>query len=119
MTADGGEIGRAQALQALACRTPASGHMNPVLLKPQSDVGAQLVVRGKMRGNWTAANYQERKTSLLEHISHELNWGIPKAFLMGESARVNSFMEANDAEAMFPGSARALDRSRRIWRVAT
>ncbi len=83
MTADGGEIGRAQALQALACRTPASGHMNPVLLKPQSDVGAQLVVRGKMRGNWTAANYQERKTSLLEHISHELNRGDSQGFFDG------------------------------------
>jgi len=55
----------------------------------------------------------------LEHISAELNRGIPKTFWMGESARVDSFMEANDAEAMFPGSARALDRSRRIWRVAT
>ena len=66
VTADGGEIGRAQALQALACRTPASVHMNPVLLKPQSDVGAQLVVRGKMRGNWTAASYQGRKASLLD-----------------------------------------------------
>ena len=56
---------------------------------------------------------------ILEHISAELNRGIPKTFWMGESARVDSFMEANDAEAMFPGSARALDRSRRIWRVAT
>jgi adenosylcobyric acid synthase len=66
VTADGGEIGRAQALQALACRTPASVHMNPVLLKPQSDVGAQLIVRGKMRGTCTAVNYQERKAGLLD-----------------------------------------------------
>jgi hypothetical protein len=56
---------------------------------------------------------------LLENISAELNRGIPKTFLMGESACVDSFMEANDAEAMFSGSARALDRGRRIWRVAT
>ncbi len=47
--------------------------------------------------------------AILEHISGELNRGIPKTFWMGESARVDSFMEANDAEAMFPGSARALD----------
>jgi adenosylcobyric acid synthase len=66
VTPDGGEIGRAQALQALACRVPASVHMNPVLLKPQSDVGAQLVVRGQMSGNWTAAGYQERKALLLD-----------------------------------------------------
>jgi adenosylcobyric acid synthase len=66
VTADGGEIGRAQALQALACRTPASVHMNPVLLKPQSDIGAQLVVRGQMQGSWSAARYQDRKAQLLD-----------------------------------------------------
>jgi adenosylcobyric acid synthase len=66
VTADGGEIGRAQALQALACRTAPSVHMNPVLLKPQSETGAQLVVRGRMQGSWSAAGYQERKALLLE-----------------------------------------------------
>lgn len=65
VTADGGEIGRAQALQAIACRTPPTVDMNPVLLKPQSDVGAQLVVRGQMAGTWKARGYQERKAALL------------------------------------------------------
>ncbi len=68
VTADGGEIGRAQALQALACRTPLTVDMNPVLLKPQSDVGAQLVVLGKMAGTWKARGYQERKGELLDVV---------------------------------------------------
>lgn len=68
VTVDGGEIGRAQALQAIACRTPATVDMNPVLLKPQSDVGAQLVVRGQMAGTWQARGYQERKAALLDVV---------------------------------------------------
>ena len=47
---DGGEIGRAQWLQALACGVPSSVHMNPVLLKPQTDMGSQVVVQGQVRG---------------------------------------------------------------------
>ena len=66
VTADGGEIGRAQAVQAQACRTAPTVDMNPVLLKPQSDVGAQLIVRGHMQGNWTARGFQDRKAGLLE-----------------------------------------------------
>ena len=65
VTADGGEIGRAQALQALACRAEPSVDMNPVLIKPQSDRGAQVVVRGRMQGSFRAAEYQQRKGELL------------------------------------------------------
>ncbi len=68
VTADGGEIGRAQALQAIACRTPPTVDMNPVLLKPQSDVGAQLILRGKMAGTWKARGYQEAKAGLLDTV---------------------------------------------------
>jgi adenosylcobyric acid synthase len=68
VTVDGGEIGRAQALQALACRTPATVHMNPVLLKPQSDVGAQVVIRGKVAGTWQASAWQGRKGQLLDVV---------------------------------------------------
>src|SRR5260370_7929148 len=57
VTADGGEIGRAQALQARAARVPLSVHMNPVLLKPQSDIGAQVVVQGKLFGNAKPPDY--------------------------------------------------------------
>jgi adenosylcobyric acid synthase len=65
VTADGGEIGRAQALQARAALTPPSIDMNPVLLKPQSECGAQVVVRGRVHGNAKAAAYQDLKRDLL------------------------------------------------------
>ncbi len=61
VTADGGEIGRAQALQARAARVPPSVHMNPVLLKPQSEIGAQIVVQGRVYGSAKAAAYQHMK----------------------------------------------------------
>jgi adenosylcobyric acid synthase len=66
VTSGGGEIGRAQALQAQACRTEPTVDMNPVLLKPQSDVGAQLIVRGKMMGMLDASAYGRDKRALLD-----------------------------------------------------
>jgi adenosylcobyric acid synthase len=68
VTADGGEIGRAQALQARACRTPASVHMNPVLLKPQSETGSQVVVQGRVVGTARAREYQAMKAGLLAPV---------------------------------------------------
>jgi adenosylcobyric acid synthase len=68
VTADGGEIGRAQALQARAARVPASVHMNPVLLKPQSEVGAQVVVQGRVHGTAKAAAYQRLKPDLMPFV---------------------------------------------------
>jgi len=68
VTDDGGEIGRAQALQARAARVPPSVHMNPVLLKPQSDVGAQVVVQGRVFANADAARYQTVKPDLMPHV---------------------------------------------------
>ncbi len=68
VTPEGGEIGRAQALQALACGVAPSVHMNPVLLKPQSETGAQIVVQGVVRGNARARDYQELKRSLLPAV---------------------------------------------------
>ena len=65
---DGGEIGRAQALQAKACRISPHIDMNPVLLKPQSDIGAQLVVMGKVEGNYPAKEYQSKKIELLKVV---------------------------------------------------
>ncbi|MHA1154231.1 MAG: cobyric acid synthase [Alphaproteobacteria bacterium] len=68
VTADGGEIGRAQALQARACGIAPTVHMNPVLLKPQTEVGAQVVVQGKLRGNAAARDYQALKAELLPAV---------------------------------------------------
>jgi adenosylcobyric acid synthase len=65
---DGGEIGRAQWLQAMACRVPSSVHMNPVLLKPQSDNGSQIIVQGKVYGQAKARDYQGLKPALLEKV---------------------------------------------------
>lgn len=68
VTVDGGEIGRAQALQARAARLPPSGHMNPVLLKPETETGAQIVVHGRMSGSAKAAEYQSRKRTLMPAV---------------------------------------------------
>ena len=65
VTADGGEIGRAQALQARAAGVAPSVHMNPVLLKPQSEVGSQVVVQGRMVATVKARDYQAWKPRLL------------------------------------------------------
>ncbi|HSK57962.1 MAG TPA: cobyric acid synthase [Actinomycetospora sp.] len=62
--ADGGEIGRAQALQAAACGLAPSVRFNPVLLKPGSDRTSQVVVRGVVDGTVSAASYRERKAAL-------------------------------------------------------
>ncbi|QPC88069.1 cobyric acid synthase [Mesorhizobium sp. NBSH29] len=64
----GGEIGRAQWLQAIACGVAPSIHMNPVLLKPQSEIGAQVVVQGKVFGQAKARDYQALKPKLMDAV---------------------------------------------------
>ncbi|MFT4171905.1 MAG: cobyric acid synthase [Rhodocyclaceae bacterium] len=61
VTADGGEIGRAQALQAAACRLAPHTDMNPILLKPNTDIGAQVIVQGHAVGNYDARDYHDYK----------------------------------------------------------
>ncbi|MBZ4021636.1 cobyric acid synthase CobQ [Rhodobacter sp. TJ_12] len=65
VTADGGEIGRAQALQALACGLEPMVDMNPILLKPETDVGAQVVVQGKRLTTTKARDYAGLKPKLM------------------------------------------------------
>jgi adenosylcobyric acid synthase len=68
VAADGGEIGRAQMLQARAARIPPSVHMNPVLLKPESEIGAQVIVRGTRWATLSARDYGARKAQLLPQV---------------------------------------------------
>ncbi|GAA2356675.1 cobyric acid synthase [Saccharopolyspora halophila] len=72
VTPDGGEIGRAQALQAAACGVQPSVRFNPVLLKPGSDRQSQVVVLGEVAGEVTAMSYRQRKAALLETVSAAL-----------------------------------------------
>ena len=65
VTPDGLEIGRAQALQALACGVPASVHMNPILLKPESETGAQVIVQGTRLTTARARDYARLKPQLM------------------------------------------------------
>ncbi|MDG5499139.1 cobyric acid synthase [Marinobacter sp. BGYM27] len=68
VTIDGGEIGRSTALQALACGLEPHSDMNPVLLKPQSDCGAQIILRGQVHGNMDAIAYHDFKTEAAKSV---------------------------------------------------
>lgn len=68
VTEDGGEIGRAQAVQALAAGVAAHTDMNPVLLKPNSDTGAQVIIQGKAIHNMEAARYHDYKTTAMAAV---------------------------------------------------
>jgi adenosylcobyric acid synthase len=109
VTVDGGEIGRAQALQARAARVPPTIHMNPVLLKPQTEIGAQVVVCGKVMGNASAAAYQEMKPALLPQVLASFGVLRSEADLVlvegaGSASEIN--LRANDIANM--GFARAV-----------
>ena len=68
VSTDGGELGRAQALQALAAGVSPHTDMNPVLLKPESDMRSQVVVQGQVKGNLSAGNFRADRELSLIHI---------------------------------------------------
>ena len=110
VTADGGEIGRAQALQARAAGVPPTVHMNPVLLKPQSEVGSQVVVQGRVVGNARAREYQGWKPRLMGAVQDSFARMRAEADLVlvegaGSPAEVN--LRPNDIANM--GFARRAD----------
>lgn len=110
VTVDGGEIGRAQALQAMGCRVPPSVHMNPVLLKPETDTGAQVIVQGKRFGTMRAREYGKQKAELLPKVLESFSISTSEVDLVivegaGSPAEIN--LRAGDIANM--GFAEAAD----------
>jgi adenosylcobyric acid synthase len=110
VTEDGGEIGRAQAVQAKACGVAPSIHMNPVLLKPHSGGGAQVVAQGKVMGQARARDYQDWKPKLLASVLDSFARLCGEADLVlvegaGSAAEIN--LRKNDIANM--GFARAAE----------
>ena len=110
VTADGGEIGRAQAVQAQAAGLPPHTDMNPILLKPNSDVGAQVIIHGHAVSNMDAVAYHDYKRVAMEAVlaSHRRLSEAYKVVMVegaGSPAEVN--LRANDIANM--GFAEAVD----------
>ncbi len=114
---EGGEIGRAQAVQARAARLQPSIHMNPVLLKPETDTGAQVIVQGKRTGTLRARDYAGGRATLLasvldsfEHLARESDIVLVEG--AGSPAEINlrrgdianmGFAEAADVPVILAG----------------
>src|SRR5690606_9322822 len=110
VTADGGEIGRAQALQALAAGVPLHTDMNPVLLKPETDVGAQVIVQGRRLTTAKARDYQRLKPQLLARVLesfHRLKSAHDIVLVEGAGSPAEVNLRAGDIANM--GFARAAD----------
>jgi adenosylcobyric acid synthase len=108
VTPDGGEIGRAQATQAMACRVAPSVDMNPVLLKPQGDRTSQLVVRGQVRGTLGSANWRHGREGLLPEVLESfrrLQEGADIIVVEGAGSPAETNLRAGDIANM--GFARA------------
>ena len=110
VAADGGEIGRAQALQARAARVPPSVHMNPVLLKPSSEVGAQIVVQGRVEGTARAREFQRVKRRLKPRVMESFARLRAEAdFVVVEGAGSASETNLREADIANMGFAAAAD----------
>lgn len=110
VTADGGEIGRAQAVQAQACRLAPHTDMNPVLLKPNSDTGAQVIVHGRAVTSMNAVAYHDYKVIAMQAVlaSHErLRQAYPVVVVEGAGSPAEINLRAGDIANM--GFAEAVD----------
>ena len=110
VTSDGGEIGRAQALQAMAAGVEPHTDMNPVLLKPQADRTSQLVVHGQVRGKLGSGNFRSARGELLEAVLasyHRLQAQCDVVVVEGAGSPAEVNLRAGDIANM--GFARAAD----------
>ncbi len=110
VTADGGEIGRAQAVQAQACHLAPHTDMNPVLLKPNSDTGAQVIIHGRAVTSMNAVAYHDYKRVALQAVleSHQrLSAQYPVVMVEGAGSPAEINLRANDIANM--GFAEAVD----------
>ncbi|RII75725.1 cobyric acid synthase [Pseudomonas monteilii] len=110
VTADGGEIGRAQAVQAQACRLAPHTDMNPVLLKPNSDTGAQVIIHGRAVTSMNAVAYHDYKAIAMQAVlaSHQrLSAAWPVVMVEGAGSPAEINLRAGDIANM--GFAEAVD----------
>ncbi|MBD8894058.1 cobyric acid synthase [Roseibium litorale] len=110
VTCDGGEIGRAQALQAIGARVPLTVHMNPILLKPETDTGAQVIVQGRRFGTMRAREYGRQKAQLLPKVLEsfsEIESGADLVLVEGAGSPAEINLRAGDIANM--GFAEAAD----------
>ncbi len=99
-----GEIGRAQALQARACGAPPSIHMNPVLLKPQTNIGSQVVLRGRALGNCPARVYHQMRQGMMPAILDSFERLCAEADLVlveGAGSGAEIYLRASDITNMY------------------
>ncbi|RED12309.1 cobyric acid synthase [Pontivivens insulae] len=110
VTPKGGEIGRAQALQAIACKVEAHVDMNPVLLKPMSETGSQVVVQGQVRTVSKGRDYANLKGTLADAVHESFNRlkaGCDLVVVEGAGSPAETNLRTNDIANM--GFARAAD----------
>lgn len=110
VTEDGGEIGRAQAVQAMAAGLLPHTDMNPVLLKPNSDTGCQVIIHGKVIGNQEATAYHEYKKTAMQAVLasyHRLQQQY--AFMVVEGAGSPAEINLRDHDIANMGFAEAVD----------
>ncbi|TOP13710.1 cobyric acid synthase CobQ, partial [Vibrio parahaemolyticus] len=110
VTKDGGEIGRAQAVQAQACNIEPTVHMNPVLIKPNSDTGAQIILQGKALSNMDAASFHDYKKVAMNTVLDSFS-KLTKAFdsIMIEGAGSPAEINLREGDIANMGFAEAAD----------